>query len=136
MGIVTCVLLLGVLPVRAAPPELPADFYGTARLAGMAIPAGALLSAQINGVEYGSCVVLEHTEWGTVYHLTVVADDPDTPSIIEGGREGDPVVFVLQMPGQRPYRALQVGTWHGATVNRLDLLFPAVVTLPLVVRGR
>jgi hypothetical protein len=130
-------LVLGLffvnVPTALALPPLPSSFYGTVTLNGANIPVGAQVSAWINGVQYAlSHSTLYHGT--TIYSLDVPGDDLSTPGTIEGGVEGDTVVFFI-----RTCQATQTGTWHGGTDVRLDLTvtscqLPYLVYLPLLKR--
>ncbi len=77
--------------------------------------AGMVVSAKINGVQYASTTVLTYLG-DTVYSLDIKGDETDTPGIIEGGVEGDIVVFYIG-----DIQAAQTGTWHSGTNVTLNL---------------
>ncbi len=107
-------LVSTVSPALALPP-LPSSFLGTVKLDGANVPAGTVISARINGVEYASTVVQLYNG-DTVYSLDVPGDDPATPPDVEGGVANDTVVFFI---GSQ--EADQVGTWSSGTNVELNL---------------
>lgn len=105
--------LLVAAPARADPPS-PATFHGVVKIDGEDVPDGIYIIALIDGEPYAvgyTETVLENS----VYSLEVPGDDPDTEEI-EGGREGDTVVFEL---AGAP--ADQTGIWHSAANVSLNL---------------
>ena len=102
------VLLTSVSPVLALPP-LPSSFYGTVQFNGANAPAGTLVSARINGVQYAYVTV--QTDPGvTVYALDVPGDDASTPGATEGGVQSAPIVFLVDgVP------ANETGIWQSGT---------------------
>lgn len=118
--IVTLALLLSLLllgldtPTSLAAPPLPARFYGSVRLSGANAPAGAQVSAWINGVKYVETTVI-NANGDMVYILDVPGDDPDTPAI-EGGQAGNAIV--LQVDG---VVADQMVVWSSGVIARLNL---------------
>jgi len=114
-------LMLSVfLPVAAdQPPRLPSAFYGTVTQNGENLPNGTTVSAWINGVQYAATTTFMTTigsQQVSVYTITVPGDDPSTPDIIEGGNEGDTVIF--RVGG---YLTDQSGVWHEGTDAELNL---------------
>ena len=70
----------------------------------------------------------------TVYSLDVPGDNPDSPGTIEGGVEGDTIVFYIGTT-----QATKTATWHSGTNVSLNLtgytnVIPSIIFLPLVVR--
>jgi hypothetical protein len=119
-------LLLASATTLAAPPPLPATFYGTAYLDGAPVPAGTAITAWIDGVQYAATSAFaEGAE--RVYRMEVPADDPATPAI-DGGRPGDTIIF--QIAG---YEADQSAFWESSGFSRLDLT--ATTGPDLVVTG-
>lgn len=118
--IMLILLLIGAtaLPVAAAPPP-PAGFYGYVTSGGANVPDGTIVSAWINGVQYDSTPTF--TDAGlSVYTFEVRGDDDATPGVIEGGKEGDPIVFKVGgviVP--------QAGVWHSGSNQQIDLTVPA-----------
>ncbi len=106
--LVICMLVLNVQTVLAFPP-LPSGFYGTVKIDGVNVPNDTVIYAEINGHVYASAVVILYNG-GTVYSLDVPGNDTDTPDIIEGGVEGDTVVFLIGT-----IQATQTGIWHSGT---------------------
>ena len=124
-------LLSLVLPVAAdEPPRLPSGFYGTAKQNGANVANGTAVSAWINGVKYAETTTFLTTinsQQVSVYTITVPGDDPSTSGVIEGGNEGDTVVF--RISSNLTY---ETGIWHeGTDVERnLTVNFaPATVSV-------
>jgi hypothetical protein len=131
--LLTLVILFINVPTALAFPPLPSSFYGTVKINGANVPAGTQVSARINGVQYALSSYRLYNG-NTVYSLDIPGDDSSTPGTIEGGVEGNTVVFFIGTN-----QATQTGTWHGGTNVRLDLSWcPGVcisrLYLPLVVR--
>jgi hypothetical protein len=132
-GLLVILLTLGcVSGASAAPPGLPATFYGSVRIQGGSVPAGASVRAYIDGIALDQAVVQDDAQEGAVYLLSVRADDPDTPAL-DGGRNGDVVTFRLELPGGTTYAMVQQGIWQAGASTPLDLSSYVSLTLPLVV---
>jgi len=122
LGAVLALFLLFSLVVPALadePPRLPSAFYGTVKANGANVPNGTFVSAWINGVKYAETTTFLTTVNGqqtSVYTITVPGDDPTTPGVVEGGNEGDTVVF--KVGGNLTD---QTGTWHEGTDVQLNL---------------
>jgi len=114
-------------PVLAVPP-LPSSFYGTVKVNGANVPEGTQVTAWVDGVRYAYTTVLIY-QGDTVYALDVPGDEQETPETIEGGVQGDVIVFRV---GGVP--ADQIATWQTGTNVNLDLTLRAGTTtfLPLV----
>jgi hypothetical protein len=124
------IFLFCVQPVLAGPPPLPSGFYGKVKFNGSNVPAGTVVSARVNGVQYASTIVLTYLG-DTVYSLDVPGDDPETVGIIEGGVEGDTVVFFIGTT-----QTTQIGTWQSGTNVNLNLSGSTgqiTIFLPLVI---
>jgi hypothetical protein len=124
-------ILFTVQPVLAFPP-MPSSFWGTVKFDGANVAAGTVVSAKINGIQFASTII----NLGDIYYsLDIPGDDPDTPGTIEGGVQGDTIVFYIGT-----IKATQTGTWKGGSIVSLDLtgysLEPLQFTifLPLVIR--
>lgn len=108
-----------VVPAIAdQPPRIPAGFYGTVQINGEYVTDGTIVSAWINDVQYAETTTFTTTinsEQVSVYTLEVPGDDPSTPEI-EGGEEGDPIIFKVD-----GHDADQGGTWHEGTDTELNL---------------
>lgn len=113
-------MLSAVLPVMAdQPPGFPSAFYGTVTQNGQNVPNGTQVTAWINGVQYAATTTFITTigsQQVSVYTITVPADDPSTPEVIEGGNEGDTIIF--RVGG---YLTDQTGVWHEGTDVELNL---------------
>ena len=117
------------------PPPLPSSFYGTVKVDGANVPADTLISAWIGSVKYAEATVSLYAG-DTLYSLNVPGDDLATPGTIEGGVEGDTVVFHIG-----GLVADQTGTWHSGTNVSLDLMYSSaappesLIYLPLVLNN-
>ena len=100
-------LLLAGGPAWAVPP-LPSSFYGRVILDGEDVSPGVVVSARINGVKYAETEVVSY-EGHSAYAVNVPGDDDESPGV-EGGVEGDIVVFYVA-----EYRAVETAVWHSAT---------------------
>ena len=115
-------------PVDAVPP-LPSSFWGTVTVNGASVPAGLPISAWINGVQYAVTTTLIYGS-DSVYSLSVPGDDPSTTGIIEGGTEGQTIVFKIDQ-----FSANQTGNWHVASNVSLNLSAVGYkIFLPLIGR--
>jgi hypothetical protein len=122
------------LPVSARPlaqPVLPARFYGTITLNGGNIAAGTVLSATIGQHLYATTVITP-LQGVSSYLIDIPSDDPGTVAV-DGGREGDTVLFII--PG---FTAAQQGIWRTGAIIALNLTMmptvppsaPHLVTVP------
>jgi hypothetical protein len=113
--------LLAASPVLAFPP-LPSSFYGTVKVNDLNVPDDTLVQASI-----GEKVVAEvHTQTyqgDSVYSLDVPGDDTDTLKI-EGGKDGDTIMFIIG-----GIVADQTGIWKSGTLTSLDLNASSTATL-------
>jgi hypothetical protein len=125
-------LLMAASPVAAAPPGLPSFFYGRVLVAGRKAPVGASVQAYVGGQPANSAPVKYDERGDSVYALGIRADDPDTPGI-EGGRPGDAVTFVVELPAGGSEAMSQTSVWRGGTVERLDLFSEVRLGLPLII---
>lgn len=106
-------LLVSNITLARALPPLPSSYYGTVKINGANVPADTIVSAWINGGKFAySAVTLISGQ--TVYSLDVPGDDPFTTDVVEGGVEGDIIVFHIGN-----LVANQTATWHiGTNVSR------------------
>ena len=107
-------LLANVSPALALPP-LPSTFSGTVLVNGVGSPAGTLISAWINGVKYAEVPVTIYLGV-TYYGIDVPGDDPATSGTIEGGIEGQTIVFHIGA-----LVAQQTGIFHSGDPQNLNL---------------
>ena len=111
-------------------PPLPSSFYGTVRVNGDYVPAGTIISAWINGVQYLETQTLIYNG-ESVYTIDVAGDDPSTPGIIEGGIQGDTIAFQI---GSN--LAEQTAIWQTGTNIELNLSINSLLEntyLPLII---
>ena len=85
------------------------------RLTASNVPAGTVVTARINGVQYASAVIATYLG-DTVFSLNVPGDDTDSPGVIDGGVPGDTVVFYV---GSR--QAEQTAAWASGSNVPLNL---------------
>ena len=107
-------LVFDVQPALAFPP-LPSTFYGTVKIDEANVPAGTVVSAQINDVKFAFATVITY-HGDIVYSLDIPGDDSETTGIIEGGVEGDTIVFYIGTT-----KATQTAIWHGGPLVSLNL---------------
>lgn len=128
-------LMLGVIKSSATAgpllvPPLPSSFYGTVKVNGGYVPEGTTISAWINGVQYlETQSILYNGE--SVYTMDVAGDDPSTPGIVEGGKQGDTIAFQI---GSN--LAEQTATWQSGTNIALNLSINSLlekIYLPLII---
>jgi hypothetical protein len=121
--VILALVVSSATPALALPP-LPSSFHGTVKLNGSNVPDGTHVRALINGVVYAD--TLTQTYLGdTVYFFNVPGDDQATPGVIEGGVEGNTIIFTIDGND-----ATQTGTWHTGTSVNLDLtVSPTAVIL-------
>jgi len=126
LGLAIVLLLASAWAVLAVPP-LPSSFHGTVQVNGANVPVGTTVSAWINKVKYAETTASLYAG-DTVYSLVVEGDDPQTSDIVEGGRQGDTVVFCIG-----DHVADQTASWQSGTSVRLDLTYN-VIFLPWVAK--
>jgi hypothetical protein len=122
--VILALAVSSVTPALAIPP-IPSPFYGTVKLNGNNVPNGVHVRATINGVAYADTLTLSYLS-DSVYSLIVPGDDPATVGIIEGGVQGDTIIFTVDGNISTP-----TGTWHSDGLSQiLNLtLSPTAVTL-------
>jgi hypothetical protein len=114
--VLACVLLATFSVARAELPS-PSQFYGQVKINNENVPDGTEVSAWIDAVKYATAVSSTH-EGHSVYALDVPGDDPSTLDVIEGGVDGDTIVFKI---GELELEAEQTGTWISGDDVNLDL---------------
>jgi len=119
--------------VLAVPP-LPSSFWGEVKVNGANVPEGTVVTAWIEGVQYASTTTIFH-EGNSVYAFDVPGDDPSTLDVIEGGTQGQAIVFRIGNLVAHQSAIWQSGTYEnhdlsaGEQVDRDYLVF-----LPLVLK--
>ena len=93
-------------------PGIPSDFYGTVKIGGQDAPIGTVITAYIDGQNYGSFTVTVSGKYGL---FSITGDDLDT-SGKEGGVNGDTLIFKIN--GQT---VMQIGTWQQGESIELNL---------------
>jgi hypothetical protein len=101
----------------AAQPAVPCAFYGSASINGRPVPAGSVITAQIDGISRGSIVISQDGKYGGP-----LLDDGKL-SVFEGS-SGAEIIFYVQTPsmGNR-LEAAEKGSWFSGEVTQLDLTF-------------
>ena len=94
-------------------PGIPSDFYGTVKIGGQDAPIGTVITAYIDGQNYGSFTVTVSGKYGL---FSITGDDPDTTSGKEGGVNGDTLTFKVN--GQT---VTQTGIWQQGESVELNL---------------
>jgi hypothetical protein len=108
--------LVGLLATRSvlASPPLPSSFYGTVKVNGTNVPDGTLIKALINGQAYAEKQT-QTIQGDSMYVLNISGDDPET-TVVEGGRDGDTIVFSIGGT-----QAAQTGLWKSGTNIKVSL---------------
>jgi hypothetical protein len=117
--IVILIIFLGtgnLLRVRNAKafPVLPSSFYGIVQVDGVNVETGTKIQALINDQVFAESFVQMYVG-DSVYSITVPGDDNETNQV-DGGREGERIVFVIGN-----IMADQTGEWHSGTNLELNL---------------
>ncbi len=107
-------LVFSNVSTALAMPPVPSSFNGTIKLDGADVPAGTVISARINGVEYASMEAILYAG-DSVYFFDVPGEDPDIAGV-QGGVPGDTVVFYIGS-----YVADQTALWQSGTSIELNL---------------
>ena len=115
------------------PPAFPSSFYGL--INDESVTENSVVKVWIDGQLITSCRVITYGA-DMVYSIRIPADDPSTPDVIEGGKDGDVIIFTID---ELPARHNDNNTWHGGTNVQLDLSLNEPVTsekiyLPLIIR--
>jgi hypothetical protein len=125
--LIISMILFGLLmanhsAVLAVPP-IPASYFGTVKIDGENVPGSAEVQALIDGIEY-AVVVVEEYGGDTVYSINIPGDDPLTETVIEGGVEGDEILFYVD-----GILADQTAIWFGSSNTRMNLTADSLKTL-------
>jgi hypothetical protein len=115
ISMILCGLLIVNYSTTLAVPPLPASYFGTVNIDGENAPSGTEVQAVINGIDYAT-VVVEEYGGDTVYSINIPGDDLSTETEIEGGVEGDEILFYID-----GILADQRGVWSGSSNIRMDL---------------
>ncbi len=97
---------------------MPSGYFGTIKIRGEPAPVGSKLSAWINDVQYEPQIKIEQP--GKYSLLLINGDDPETPEI-EGGKQGDIVIFKIETPSGETVTAETNGIWEEGVNHRLNL---------------
>ena len=132
------IILLLVFPaavVLAAPPALPASFYGRVRVSGSNAPAGSSILVRAGELDLLTVAITQDPTYGSVYAANVPADNPDT-ELIDGGQEGDVLSFYLLSSGSPTKRSAQTAVWRSGANVPLDLTFgTSYLYLPMILNS-
>jgi hypothetical protein len=124
LGLLLALGLLASLVVPAlAVPQPSHQFWGNVTIGGVPAPMDAPVLAEVRGVER-STTVDALGRYGYSPNFFVPADDLDTPTIIEGGRNGDTISFYVGGVFATTY------TFQSGGHNELDLEVPGEDTTP------
>jgi len=115
------------------PPGFPSSFFGV--VDDPTVTENSVVNVWINGQLISSSKVKTFGS-DLVYSLRIPADDLSTSDVIEGGKEGDLLIFTID---DEPAQHSENITWHGGTNIRLDLtldeqIFNEKIYLPLIVK--
>ena len=110
---ISLISLLAARPVLAFP-SLPSSFHGTVQVNAANVPDGTLIKASINGRAYAEKQT-QTIKGVSMYALNIPGDDPTTTDV-EGGRDGDTIVFSIGGT-----EADQTGLWKSGTSIALNL---------------
>jgi len=112
------VLIISALPVQAVP-QPGHHFYGNVSGA----EPGAVISARINGTEYGTTTVDYKNRYGYNPPFTVPSDDTGTSGVKEGGKNGDTVEFYIldKLVGQATFAVWGLTKVHLSLLEDVDL---------------
>lgn len=112
-SLVFCMALHLIASASGAPPA-PSQFSGIVTLDGSPAPVDTIISAWINGTHYPTDYTVSSA--GQYGLMSVEGDDLATSGVIEGGAEGDNVVFKVNS-----LQASQTGVWRSGVSQTLDL---------------
>ena len=126
--LLTFILLIANVTTVFAVPPVPATFSGTVKIGGANVPAGTVVSARINGIQYAYTTAQTYLG-DTVYSLDVPGDDPSSLGVIEGGVPGDTIVFYIG-----DLVAQQTGIWQSGEPAELHLT-AVVNSAPVITEG-
>lgn len=118
IALVLLMLFANAAPVMALPPR-PHGLFGYVTSGGVNVPDGTVVTAWCNGVLAGQTATFTF-EGQSVYSFDVAGDDLDTPGVIEGCKEGDPII--IKVGG---VTVPQASIWHSGSNQQLDLTVPA-----------
>jgi hypothetical protein len=121
-SMILCGLLIITYSSTLAVPPLPASYFGTVSIDGENAPGGTEVQAVINGIDYAT-VVVEEYDGDTVYSINIPGDDLSTETEIEGGVEGDEILFYID-----GILADQRGVWSGSSNIRMNLTADSMKT--------
>ena len=121
--ILALIMFIRLTPSQAAPPTLPAAFFGTVTIDGRPAADGLFLEVRIAGISFATTQIVSVSGQSGYYSLQVPGDDPDTPLIVEGGRENDRISFFLGTVALAP-----TGTWNEGALIALNISGSAIPT--------
>jgi hypothetical protein len=115
------------------PPAFPSSFYGL--INDESVTENSVVKVWINGQLITTSTVITYGA-DLVYSIRIPADDPSTPDVLEGGRDGDVVIFTID---ELTARHNDNNIWQGGTNIQLDLslnepVFSEEIYLPLIIR--
>ncbi|NOZ62109.1 MAG: T9SS type A sorting domain-containing protein [Calditrichaeota bacterium] len=108
-------------------PPIPAGFYGSIKINTADAPAGTIVIPTINNIAYPASDTVDVA--GSYGLLLVNGDDPSTQEI-EGGKDGDEIIFNAVVNGQ-VYLLAPTGTWKSGLNQNLDLVSSGAIPVEL-----
>jgi|WetSurMetagenome_2_1015567.scaffolds.fasta_scaffold80959_2 hypothetical protein len=115
-------LLLSTAEVVQAIPSLPSSFHGTVKVNKANVEDGTLIEAMINDQVFAQCYTQTYNG-DSVFVINIPGDDSSTTTI-DGGKEGDIVLFKIG-----GIQVTQTGIWHAGTSEELNLKLSSTDTL-------
>ena len=107
---------------QPGPPVIPARVFGAVEVDNQSAPEGIRVEALIDNVSYATTNVTT-SDGQSIYAIEVPGDDPTTEDTVEGGREGDTIVFMVD-----GVRANETASWRSGELIELDLTVTATPT--------
>jgi hypothetical protein len=109
-----CIFLM--MQVASAYPVTPFTLVGSAEINGRPVPAGSVITAEIDGVAKGYVIVETEGVYGD--------RGTETKLAVQNGNNGDEIVFKIQTPQMaNTLPSLETATYKGGILEDLDLTF-------------
>jgi len=96
----------------------PSGYYGTVTLKNVPAPYGSKISAWINGIHIPPEITISTP--GQYDLMLLNGDDPQTPEI-EGGIQGDQIIFKIQTLNEEVFISDKKDIWEEGINHRLDI---------------
>jgi len=120
--LILCSAIFACPSSALAVPALPSSFYGTVKVNNANVPDGTVVQAFV-GDRMIAQGYTQMYQGDSVYSLDVPGDNPET-EVMDGGREGDTIIFKVG-----GVLANEAGTWHSGTSVSLNLTATSASTL-------